>query len=134
MATDLLVSRNFHLIRVVFLLGMSEPGGQGGVGGHVELGCPSKLLPLSASLPLRHAGVQASFQSICGMGNEAPFYSQENTVSGGQHRVDTIVLCTSSGQMSRLLLETECTGSYLRQYYSVLITCSSVFRFTLFSV
>lgn len=47
---------------------MSEPGGQGGVGGHIELGCPGKLFPLSASLPLGHAGVQASFQSICGTG------------------------------------------------------------------
>ena len=65
-ATDLLVPRDFHLLRIVLLLGVSEPGGQRRVGRRIEQGCPGKLIPLSASLPLCHTGIQTAFKSIYG--------------------------------------------------------------------
>lgn len=63
-ATDLLVPGDFHLIGIVLLLGVSEPGREGGVGGHIQPGCPGELIPLAAPLPLCHTGVQTTFQGI----------------------------------------------------------------------
>lgn len=77
MVADLLVSRDFHLVRIIFLFGMGEPGGQGRVGGHIEQGCPSELIPLTASLPLCHTGIQTTFQSICGAENKILLHSEE---------------------------------------------------------
>lgn len=83
-ATDLLVPGDFHLIGIVLLLGVSEPGREGGVGGHIQPGCPGELIPLAAPLPLCHTGVQTTFQGIWRR-------DEETAELKGKHLVGTTV-------------------------------------------